>query len=388
MNKINIKKATGVDGIPAKIVKSGKSVIAPQVTTLVNITVDTGVFPDRLKEAQVTPLFKKNDPLSITNYRPVSVLTIFSKIFEKVFEIQLNDFFYSIFNPYLCAFRRGHGCQTTLLRLPEDWRQALDKNLYIAAVLMDLSKAFDCLPRDILLDKLLAYGVSPHSVALLKSYLSKRKQQIKTNSVLSEWAAIHKGVPQGSILGPLLFNVFINDIFYFVKHSYLYNYADDNTLSFSSPDYDHLISVLEAESQVLIDWFKENKMQANPDKFQVLAVGKKTFSKNPSIQIQQNTLSCEETVKLLGIDIDYQLKFDEHISNLCRKASQQLNVMKRLGSCLTKLNRLTIFHTFILSNFNFCPLAWHFCTEKILKNLKKFKCGHYVLYTMTMNRLQ
>ena len=234
----------------------------------------------------------------------------------------------------MCAFRRGHGCQTTLLRLLEDWRQALDKNLYIAAVLMDLSKAFDCLPHDILLDKLLAYGVSPHSVPLLKSYLSKRKQQIKTNSVLSEWAAIHKGVPKGSILGPLLFNVFINDIFYFVKHSSLYNYVDDNTLSFSSPDYDHLISVLEAESQVLIDWFKENKMQANPDKFQVLAVGKKTFSKNPSIQIQQNTLSCEETVKLLGIDIDYQLKFYEHISNLCRKASPQLNVMKRLGSYL------------------------------------------------------
>ena len=148
------------------------------------------------------------------------------------------------------------------------------------------------------------------------------------------------------ILGPLLFNVFINDIFYFVKHSSLYNYADDNTLSFSSPDYDHLISVLEAESQVLIDWFKENKMQANPDKFQVLAVGKKTFTKTPSIKIQQNVLTCEETVKLLGIDIDYQLKFDEHISNICRKASQQLNVLKRLGSCLTKLNRFNNFSYF------------------------------------------
>jgi hypothetical protein len=117
---------------------------------------------------------------------------------------------------------------------------------------MDLSKAFACLPHNILLDKLSAYGVSSQSVSLLKSYFSNRKQQIKVNSVLSDWADIQKGVPQVSILGPLLFNVFINDIFYFIKHSSLYNYADDNTLSFSSPDYDILISTLEADSQVLI----------------------------------------------------------------------------------------------------------------------------------------
>ena len=135
-----------------------------------------------------------------TNYRPVSVLPMFSKNFEKVYEIQLSEYFDKIFNPFLCAFRRGHGCQTTLLGLLEDWREALDKNQYIAAVLMDLSKAFDCLPHNILLDKLSAYGVSPHSVALLKSYLSNRKQQIKVNNVLSGWADIHKGVLQGSIL--------------------------------------------------------------------------------------------------------------------------------------------------------------------------------------------
>ena len=144
---------------------------------------------------------------------------------------------------------------------------------------MDLSNAFDCLPHDLLLDKLLAYGVSSHSVSLLQSYLSNRKQQIKVNGILSSWADIQKGVPQGSILGPLLFNVFINDIFYFVKKSSLYNYADDNTLLFSNPDHGSLISTLESESQLLIDWFKVNKMQANPDKFQVIAVGKKTFQK-------------------------------------------------------------------------------------------------------------
>ena len=160
---------------------------------------------------------------------------------------------------------------------------------------MDLSKAFDCLPHAILLNKLSAYGVSDNSVSLLKSYLSNRKQQIKVNSVLSNWADIHKGVPQGSILGPLLFNVFfINDIFLFIKDSSLYNYADDNTLSFGSPDFDLLISTLESDSNHLIEWFKINKMQANPDKFQVLAVGKKTYEKRPTINIQNFELTCEE----------------------------------------------------------------------------------------------
>jgi hypothetical protein len=188
---------------------------------------------------------------------------------------------------------------------------------------MDLSKAFDCLPHNILLDKLSAYGVSPHSVALLKSYLSNRKQQINVNNVLSGWADIHKGVPQGSILEPLLFNVFINDIFLFVKNESLYNYADDNTLSFCSPEFDLLISTLKSESKILIEWFRVNKMQANPDTFQVLAVGKKTYDKNPSIHIQNSDLTCEKTVKLLGIEIDYQLNFDAHVSSICRKASQQ-----------------------------------------------------------------
>ena len=159
-----------------------------------------------------------------TNYRPVSVLSIFSKIFEKILEQQLSDFFENIFNPYLCAFRRDHGCQTTLLRLLEDWRNALVKNQYVAAVLMDLSKASF---HDILLDKLSAYCMSTDSVSLLESYISNRKQQIKINSILSSWADIQKGVSQGSIL-TLYFSMFLlmTFFFYFVKKGTLYNLAE------------------------------------------------------------------------------------------------------------------------------------------------------------------
>ena len=134
------------------------------------------------------------------------------------------------------------------------------------------------------------------------------------------------------------------------------------------PDYDNLITALQTDSIQLIEWFNVNKMQANPAIFQVLAVGSKLIKK-----IQGSSISCESTVKLLGIEIDYQLNFDVHIGNICRKASQQLNILKRLGLYLDRLSKITIFHTFILSNFNLCPLAWHFCTERKLKKKMK-KC--------------
>ena len=196
---------------------------------------------------------------------------------------------------------------------------------------MDLSKAFDCLPHDILLSKLAAYGLSSQSVKLLENYLTGRKQQIKLQGVVSAWQILQNGVPQGSIMGTLLFNIFINDIFYFIEHGTLYNYADDNTLSYADQDYNTLINVLETESSILIEWFNFNCMQANRDKFQAIAVGKKTYAKEPVFNIESANISCDEVVKLLGIDIDYQLNFDKHIKNICRKASQQLSVLKRIG---------------------------------------------------------
>ena len=200
-----------------------------------------------------------------------------SKIFERATCIyqQLIDYFDNIFNPYSSAFRPGYGCNTALLKVIEDWKKAVDNNLYVAAVLMDLSKAFDCLPHDLLLLKLKAYSLSENALNLIDDYLSNRKQYVKVSTYFSTWQNIYKGVPQESILGPVLFNVFLNDIFNFVKENKLYNYADDNTLSHSGPDLNGLVKSLEKESATLIDWFANNKMKANPDKFQSIAIGNK-----------------------------------------------------------------------------------------------------------------
>ncbi|KAK3093996.1 hypothetical protein FSP39_022688 [Pinctada imbricata] len=202
------------------------------------------------------------------------------------------------------AFRPGFGCQSTLLRVVEDWKQALDQHKFVGAVLMDLSKAFDCLPHKLLLEKLKYYGVTEHSLKLITSYLSDRLQCVKLNGFISSYKNTIKGVPQGSIFGPVLFNIFINDIFLFVQNATLYNYADDNTLSHSDSDPQKVVSALVNDSSTLIDWFSFNRMKANPSKFQAIAVGKKSKKKSKKSKLNLLTSNVRMKLNYLGY---YQL---------------------------------------------------------------------------------
>jgi hypothetical protein len=189
---------------------------------------------------------------------------------------------------------------------------------------MDLSKAFDCLPHKLLLLKLEAYhyGMSKSALQLIENYLTNRKQCVKVGYVgttLSNWQNIYKGILQGSILGPVLFNIFLNNIFHFTTNSTLYNYADDNTLAHADDNIDKIVETLEKDSLALIEWFSCNQMKTNPDKFQALAMSKKSMDKNIVFDLAGNKIKCEEEVKLPGVTIDFELKFNSHISNICKK---------------------------------------------------------------------
>ena len=209
----------------------------------------------------------------------------------------------------------------------------------------------------------------------MENYLTNRKQCVKVGTTLSNWQDIYKGVPQGSIPEPVLFNIFLNDIFHLTTSSTLYNYADDNTLTHADDNIDKVVEHLEKDSFALIEWFSCNQMKANLDKFQALAIGKKSMDKNIVLDLAGNKIKCEKEVKLLGVTIDFELKFNSHISNICKKkaSSRQLNVLKRLGKYLNKLDKLTIYHSFILSNFNFCPLSRHFCSEANTNKIEKIQ---------------
>ena len=236
--------------------------------------------------------------------------------------------------------------------------------------MMDLSKAFDSLPHGLLLAKLYTYGFSLHSCKFIQSYLSEREQRVKINGQHSSWKCLKRGVPQGSILGPLLFNIFLNDLFYICDDVTIYNYADDNSLSFHHSDPSIVKSVLEIASDKAVTWFEHNKMQANPDKFQAIVLNRKFKNAISSFSVNGSDIVPESTVKLLGIYIDDELNFNKHVSTVCKKAATQVNAFYRLSSMLTYDSKLKVYDAFIMSNFAYCPIVWNSCGTENSKNLE------------------
>ena len=203
------------------------------------------------------------------------------------------------------------------------------------------------------------------SLTFFCSYLKKRKQSVKINNTHSAFQVLLSGVPQGSILGPILFDIFINDLFYRVKELELNNFADDNTISSAEFSVEKLLKTLERESQVAVDWFKENNMIVNADKFQAIIVKRNSdMCSQYTLNIDNNEVALEKSVKLLGIEIDDKLFFDEHLSSLCKKASNQLNAISRLHKYLAFKEKEVLINSFVYDNLNYCPLLWHFCLPK------------------------
>ena len=271
---------------------------------------------------------------------------------------------------FVSAYRKHYSTQHVLLRLIEEWRENLDNDLIVGAILMDLSKAFDCIPHDLLIAKLWAFGFNMNSLCFMYSYLNQRKQCVKINDTNSSFSEIISGVPQGSILGPLLFNIFINDLFYFIYDATLHNFADDNTISAASKTVSDLIETLQKATKSAIDWFKYNNMIVNPEKFQALLISKSKRENLPrALSLENKTVNVLDSVKLLGITIDDSLSFNQHISTFCRSAANQLNALIRLRSFLGFNEKKVLLNSFIYSNFNYCPLVWMLSHAKSLNKI-------------------
>ena len=280
----------------------------------------------------------------------------------------------NLFSPFISAYRESYNTQHALIRLSEEWRKILDNNYFIGAVLMDLSKAFDCIPYDLIIAKLAAYGFDKNMICCIYSYLNSRKQCVSIKNIKSTFEEIISEAPQGSIVGPILFNIFFNDFFYLILVASTHNFADDDTLSSFAKTIENLISILELEKEIAINWFKNNHMIVNLGKFQAIIFDKhKENYANRIISINQKEIKAVAKVKILGIEIRDKLNFNHHIKNNCKSASNQLNALIRLKHLLGFKERKVLVNTFVMSNFHYCSLVWNFSSAQSLNKIENLQ---------------
>ena len=368
IDSLDKRKPTTYKNIPTKMLVENKDIISSIITEMYNDSRNSSNFPNALKLADVTPAHKKEERVKKDNYRPVSILPPVSKIYEKNMFDQISSYIDQYLSPYLFGFRKGYSTQHCLSVMIDKWKKAMDKGKLAGALLTDLSKAFDCLNHELLIAKLEAYGFDQASLKYIYSYLSGRKQRTKVNNSYSGWCNITSGVPQGSILGPLLFNIYINDIFYFVNKCDVANYADDTTPFAVDKTIDYVLDSLENDIDSLIKWFRDNYLKLNADKCHFLV---SNHSDGVEINVEDEIIECEKSVKLLGVTIDNKLNFNEHVSKICKKASQKLHALARISNYMSQEKLRTLMKAFVESQFGYCPLIWMFHSRTLNNRINR-----------------
>ena len=274
-------------------------------------------------------------------------------------------------SPFISAYRQNSSTQHILIHLLVEWSEGLDNNFVVEGVLMDLFKAFYCIPHDLLIAKLRAYGYDHYLVQYLYSYLDNRKRCVHINHEKSSLQNITSGVPQGSIVGSTLFNLFFNDFLLFILIASVHNFADDSSLSNIVKASDSLKHPLESECKVAIKLFHENKIIVNPDNFQAIVLDKHRSS-NSEVKFIIGSEQIQEvpSVDILGIAIDDKLNFNLHMDKICLKSANQLNALTRLKRFLENEERKVLINSFVLSNFNYCPLVWMLTNAKSVHKIE------------------
>ena len=381
-SKFDTKKGTSFNSVSGKILKENGNIYYDTLTKIVNNSINKNNYPYRLKFADINPTIKpgKKDRTDIGNYRPISVLPYASKLYERLMKNQIQDSMKDILHPNLCGYREGFSVQHALISMLEKWKKSLDNKGYAGAVLMDLSKAFDCVNHELLLAKLSAYGFSRDALVTIKDYLTNRWQRTKSNTAFSDWSELKVGVPQGSVLGPILFNIYLNDLLWTIEELDVCNFADDTTLHAIDKDLRNLQKKLETSSNVAIKWFKLNYMKLNSDKCKLIICGKKDHS--IVVKVGNSEIKEEQCVKLLGIHIDNKLNFDQHISKVVKKANSKIAVVKRSFRFLSQFKRKLLLDSFVQSQFSFAPLVWMLHSKKATTKINNV---HYRMLKILYN---
>ena len=356
-------KASGYDEISIKVVKYVAYEILVPLTVIFNVSFTSGIVPNQLKIAKVLPLFKSGDKACFTNYRPVSVLPIFSKLLEKMFQKRLLNFVNKkklLYNGQY-GFREKSCTSYAIIDLLDQVTSAIENGKYTIGVCIDLRKAFDTVDHSILLKKLQFYGIRGVPLNWLKSYLCNRKQFVLYNGTASDMMNVKCGVPQGSILGPLLFLLYINDLSNISELLKSILFADDTNIFASGKDLVQLQNNINSELCNLVKWFKVNKLSLNISKtnFIVFSSSRKVPNHvNISIVIDGIQINRVSKVKFLGVILDESLTWCDHIFSIENKISKCIGVLYRIKDKLNAKDLYILYCSLILPYLNYCIVLW------------------------------
>ncbi len=374
ISKLNASKACGPNSIPCNIVKSNAKVLTYPIQIILNKSFEEGIFPTLLKQAEVCPIYKKNDKDMCENYRPISLLSNVSKLFERAMHTRLYTFFEKseIFYDKQFGFRKSYSTNHALLSIIEGIREELNDKKFVCGVFIDLEKAFDTVNHQILLKKLVHYGVRGIANNWFSSYLHKRSQRVKLGDNSSGFLDINCGVPQGSILGPLLFLIYINDMRRAVNHSTIHHFADDTNLLCSEKDPLILRTKMNNDLRLIFEWLCANRLSLNVSKTEFIIFKPPKKKLNDRITLKLNGITIHESpkIKYLGIIMDDRLTWKHHVFELSKKLNKSTGVIYKMRRLCPQRVLLSIYYSLMHSHLNYGLCVWGNAIEEYLNKIR------------------
>ena len=379
----DLKNVSSCGVISVKVLKQTFQSVGDHLLGIINQSLIEGIFPEDWKKSTIIPIPKVDKPKLPQDTRPINMLPSYEKVLEIIAHHQISNYLEknNLLYSKQFGFRKGKNTEQAIQVLLSSWRKSLNENKFVIALSIDLRRAFETIAIIILLEKLQLYGIQGTVLQWLKSYLTNRSQEVKLENDISTTLPCDIGVPQGSVLGPLLFNTYINDLHKFIEHSDVFHFADDTLFSIEGDDLPTMCEKLNEDIKSLLLYCEANKLKVHPEKFQCILITTSIQRKQQllaahtesTIKVSNTTLPFQDSMKYLGVKIDSTLNFDTHISYITPKISKKIGFLRRVGRDLSNWSRKLVYNTIIAPHFTYCSTILFDINHQHVSTLQKLQ---------------